>query len=89
MLFDHFISCPYMLTILLQCTLKRGPIRMHEDLLTLIVRSNQSVSVHARHNRLSVALSFLKKFLFRKAITSCAGRQLNMPKHTSITFLKR
>ena len=44
-----------------------------------------ALSVHTRHNRLSVALNFLKKFLLRKAITCCAGKQLNMPKHTSIT----
>ena len=35
------------------------------------------LSAHLRHTTLSVAL--------RKAVTCCAGRQLDMPKHTSIT----
>jgi len=44
-----------------------------------------ALSVHTRHKRLSVVLNFLKNFLLRKAITCYAGKQLNMPKYTSIT----
>jgi len=45
-----------------------------------------ALSAHARRNTLSVVLNFLKNLLLHKAITCCTGRQLNMPKHTPITF---